>query len=127
MPFLQEAGSVEVGLIGGRVGSGLTAARLIVDPDKVMALKRGIEEEQRRVREWLLANKNRLSSVREPGTDPCSEESVRALGENGKAALVAAEGYVAQLKNVADALSEIARAYGLTEEENTQRFPWEPE
>ena len=126
MPFLQEGGSVESGFVGGPVGSGLPAARLIVDPGKVLALKRGFEDELVRVHRWLLRNESRLSAVRSPGADPCSGETAEALGQNGDSAVRAAQGYVGQLEKVAGALREIAIAYGLREDENTRRLERKP-
>lgn len=118
MPFVQ---------VGGEIGAGLPAARLVVEPDKVLALKRGFEDEVDRVREWLWVNGHRLRDVPPPGADPCSKQTVRALGENGQTALDAAWGYADQLKQAAAALGEIARAYGLVEDDNTGKFREEPE
>lgn len=122
MPFLQDGGSVEANLVGSRAGSSLPPARLVVDPDQILALKHGIEQEQLRVKEWLVANGHRLNTVRQPGTDPCSGESAGALGENGEAAVRAADGYVVQLGRVVDALGEVARGYRLMEDKNTGRL-----
>lgn len=122
MPFLQEGDSVESAFVGGPVGSGLPPARLIVDPDQVLALKHGFEVERDRVQEWIDRNNERLRQVRTPGDDPCSKETAEALGANGNAAITAAWGYAAQLKKVAEALGEIAKAYGLTEDENARRL-----
>lgn len=125
MPFLQENGGPTA--VGGEIGSGLPAARLVVDPDKMPALQRGFEDEAERIRDWLQTNRYRLSDVPPPGEDPCSKATVRALGENGQSALDAAWGCVEQLKQVAAALGEIARAYGVMEEDNTGKFRREPE
>jgi hypothetical protein len=120
MPFLQEGGSVESDYVAA------PAARLVVDPGKVLFLKRGFEEERDRVREWIERNRWRLARVPPPGSDPCSDETARILGENGLAAINAAQGYVSQLQKVAETLGEIARTYRLTEERNTQRLESKP-
>lgn len=125
MPFLQEDGSVETNPPAGRIGSALPLAQLVVDPQQVLTLKHGIEAECARVDTWLTDNRYRLQRVQRPGTDPCSEEIAQALAENGQAAVDAASGYVTQLGNVAQALGDIAKAYGLTEEESSRRFPRE--
>jgi hypothetical protein len=116
MPFLQEGGPI------GSIGSGLPAARLVVDRDKVLALKRGFEDELVRVREWLSRNARTLSYVPPPGCDPCSGDASKALGQNGESAIAAIQGYVDQLEKVARALGDIAIAYGLTEDANTRRL-----
>ena len=118
MPFLQEGDSVE----SDYVTAPPPAARLVVDPGKVLLLKRGIEEERERIGDWLKTNWRRLNSVRQPGSDPCSEETAKALSENGEAAVRAATGYVTQLLKVAEALGDIAKAYRLTEDENARRL-----
>lgn len=122
MPFLQEGGSSEADVMGGPVGSGLPAARLVVDPEHVLALRDGIEQECARLEAWLVDNRSKLNVVPPPGADPCSDESAKALGENGGAAEKAAWGYVKQLRSVADALGEIADEYRLTEDENAGAF-----
>jgi hypothetical protein len=114
MPFLQED--------AGPIGAGLPAARLIVDPGKVLALKHGFEDELVRVREWLSGNARTVSFVPSPGCDPCSGDASKALGQNGDSAIAAIQGYVDQLEKVAAALNGIAIAYGLTEDANTRRL-----
>lgn len=119
MPFLQSSAAE---FVGGPVGTGLPVARLIVDPEQVLALRQGIEQEYRRVEKWLYDNHPRLNTVPPPGTDPCSDGSAEALGENGQAAVDAAWGYLNQLRSVVDALSEIAHDYRLAEDENAGAF-----
>lgn len=121
MPF-KEGGSVESDLVGGRVGSGLPAARLVVDPEQVRALWDGIEQERVEVEKWLLANFHKLDFVPRLGTDPCSKESAEALSKNGQAAVEAAQGYVQQLRNVAEALAEIAHEYRLMDDEGAGKL-----
>ena len=121
MPF-KEGGSVESDLVGGRVGSGLPAARLIVDPEQVHALRDGIEQERVEVEKWLVANIRKLNYVPRPGTDPCSKESAEALSENGQAAVEAAQGYVQELRRVVQALGEIAHEYRLMDDESAGRL-----
>ena len=123
MPFVR---SSEAEVVVGPVGTGLPAARLIVDPEQVLALRHGIEQEHRRVAKWLYDNHSRLNSVPPPGVDPCSDGSAKAIGENGQAAVDAAWGYVKQLRSVVDALSEIAHEYRRTEDENAGVFGGEP-
>src|SRR2546430_10466098 len=120
MPFLQEGDSVEAGFVSGPVGYGLPAAELVVDPNKIIELRNGFENELKRVRDWFMRNQRRLASIDPPGGDPCSGDTAAALGENGQSALDAARGYVDQLEKVAFALNEIANAYGLREQENTR-------
>lgn len=121
MPF-EEGGSVESDLVGGRAGSAIPLVSLVVDPDGVLILKQGIEQELGRVLEWLATNGKWLNTVPRPGADPCSAEAAAALSENGEAAMRAAKGYVQQLGKVADELGTIAHAYRLMEDGNTGRF-----
>lgn len=116
MPFLQEGSPAESNYIGRQ------PARLLVAPDKILFVKRGFENEAARIREWIRDNGDKLRHVPSPGADPCSEETVKALGQNGESALRAAQGYVDQLMKVAEGLGEIAQTYGLVEDGNTQRF-----
>ncbi|MGH3859421.1 PE domain-containing protein [Actinokineospora sp.] len=93
-----------------------------VEPDKILALKRRFEDRREIVREFIDLKRDALVSVRPPGTDPCSEKTVAALGENGASALDAARGYINELTAVIDSLSEAARTYGLVEDNNAQAF-----
>jgi hypothetical protein len=119
MPFLQEGESAEP---GGEIGSGLSPATLIVQPDKILFLKRGLEDERDAILSFITKKGRMLSSVPPPGTDPCSEGVAEALSQNGQAALDAATGYVEELTNIIDALGETAKAYGLVEESNADKF-----
>ncbi|MFL6140381.1 MAG: PE domain-containing protein [Labedaea sp.] len=119
MPFLQEGAPAEP---GGEIGSGLPPAKLIVQPDKILFLKRGLEDERDKIRSFINHKGRMLSSVPPPGTDPCSEGLAEALSQNGQAALDAATGYVDELSNIIDALDETAKAYGLVEESNADKF-----
>ena len=122
MPFLQEGGSVEAGFISGPVGFGLPAAELVVDPDKIIEIKQGFEDELTRVRLWLWRNKQRLLSVDPWAGDPCTGESADAFVQNGLSAIAAAGGYVDQLSKVVAALGEIASSYRLTDDDNARQL-----
>jgi hypothetical protein len=120
MPFLQEGGS-EADFVSGPVGYGLPAGDLVVDPDQIAALRRGLDDERARVHEWIRRNRIRLR-VEDWATDPCTREAAEALRENGEAAVTAARGYLGQLAKVMTALDEIAMAYRVTEDGNAGRL-----
>jgi PE family protein len=119
MPFLQEGGSAAP---LSKIGSGLPPATLIVQPDKVLALKHDFEQELGKVHQFITQKGHLLATIPPPGADPCSEGTVEALGQNGQSALDAATGYVRELTNIINSLDEIARAYGLLEETGADRF-----
>lgn len=119
MPFLQEGDAAEP---SGQIGSGLPPAKLVVQPDKVLFVKRGFEDERAEVDRFIRNKGHMLNAVGPPGADPCSEGVAEALSQNGQAALDAAQGYADELTNVINALDEVARAYGLLEETNTDKF-----
>ena len=113
MPFVQGDGSAEP---SGPVGSGLPPATLVVQPDKILFVKHGFEDERDALRSFINHKGRMLSSVPPPGADPCSEGVAEALGQNGQAALDAVAGYVDELTNIINSLGEAAKAYGLVEE-----------
>lgn len=119
MPFLQEGDSA--GPLG-KIGSGLPPAKLVVQPDKVLAVKQGFEKERDKVQRFLLYKGHMLAAIPPPGADPCSEGTVEALGQNGQSALEAAQGYVDQLNAIINSLDNTARAYGLQEQTGEDRF-----
>jgi hypothetical protein len=93
-----------------------------VEPDKILALKRRLEDRRDIVFDFIRLNGDALVHVPSPGADPCSEKTVAYLGENGVSALEAAKGYVDQLTAVVDSLADMARTYGLVEDANTSAF-----
>lgn len=102
----------------GSAGTG----RMVVDPDKLALLKKGIEDESDRVRKWLFANRDPLTTIVSPGHDPCSVDTMAMMGQNGQTAIDKADAYVARLRTVAEKLHESAVAYGVTEDNNAAAF-----
>lgn len=123
MPFVAADGSSEP---LGPVGSGLPAATMVVHPDKILQLKRRLEDRRDKVSDFLRGELDRLVDVPSPGADPCSKGAAEALGQNGRTAMVALEGFVSELTSAIDALYEAARLYGLVEESNTHQFLQRP-
>lgn len=119
MPFLQDDSSAEP---LDKIGAGLPPATLVVEPGKVLALKQGVEKERDKVQQFITYRGHLLASIPPPGSDPCSEGTVEALGENGQSALDAATGYVEQLTNIINSLDETAQTYGLQEATSADRF-----
>jgi hypothetical protein len=123
VPFVQRGGSAEP---TGVIGSGLPPATLVVQPDKILFVKRGLEDERDTILTFIRDKGRLLTSVPPPGADPCSEGVAEALSQNGQSALDAAKGYVEELTNIIDSLDETAKAYGLVEESNADKFGREP-
>ena len=115
MPFVEDAGPV---------GSGLGPAHLIVEPGKVLQLKRRFEARRDKIEQFLYAGRIGLR-VTPPGTDPCSEATAEELSRNGDTAVTVTKEYVARLSQVIEQLDQIAKAYGLAEESNAGKFQGE--
>jgi hypothetical protein len=109
---------------GAQGGDG--PGRMVVDPDKLMQLKKGIEDEADRVRGWLFANGERLFKIDPPGKDPCSQDTMPIMAQNGQSALSKVDTYVDRLMMVSEKLHESAVAYGVTEDHNAATFRQEP-
>jgi predicted esterase len=101
--------------------------RMIVDPDKLTQLKKGIEDEADLIREWLMANVERLTSIDPPGEDPCSRDTMGVMGQTGQTAIDKSQAYINRLTTVAEKLHESAVAYGVTEDNNAAAFRKEPQ
>jgi PE family len=123
MPFLQVDQSNDP---LGKIGSALPPATLFVHPDQVLHLKHRLEARRLKIRDFMLAEGDKLVSVPPPGTDPCSARVADALGQNGETAVEALQGFADQLDNAINSLDEAARMYGLLEESNIDRFRQEP-
>jgi hypothetical protein len=96
--------------------------RMVVDPDKLLQLKQGIEEERDRVAEWILRHARQLGDVKSPGGDPCSEDAIAVVSENGGIAMAKGAAYAARLDAVIDKMRESALAYGLIEDTAVTTF-----
>lgn len=103
---------------GGLAGPG----RMVVDPDKLLQLKQGIDEERDRIARWLLDNRERLYQVDSPGHDPCSDDAVDLMGQNGMTAVTKADRYVHQLAALTEKLGESALTYEVVEDGSTTAF-----
>ena len=101
--------------------------RMIVDPTKLMQLKKGIDDESKRVRDWLDTNGERLFDIDPPGHDPCSRDTMPIMAQNGQTAIDKCQAYVARLMMVAEKLHESAVAYGVTEDHSAAAFRREPQ
>ncbi len=109
----------------GTDGSG-GPGRMYVDPGKLMQLKKGIEDELARIRDWLYANADQLRIIKPPGLDPCSQDTVGVMGQVGQTAVDKGDAYVNRLRTVAAKLHESAATYGVTEDHNAAAFRREP-
>lgn len=96
--------------------------RMIVDPAKLTQLKKGIDEERDRVREWLFNNLDQMTYIDPPGNDPCSRDAMDVMGQSGQSAIDKCQLYVGRLAQVADKLQESSAAYELTEDHNATAF-----
>jgi len=115
---------IEIGLAGS--GAGFGEERMIVPPDKLLFFKKGLEDERDRWRDWLLENAEKISRIPPPGSDPCSIDTMKIMSQKGQDAVDAAWAYVDRLDKTATKLGETAATYGLTEDENTNKFRQDP-
>lgn len=97
-------------------------ATLQVEPDKILQLKRRLEDRRDAINNVLDQERESLRGIRPPGADPCSEACARGLSENGTQATEVLDRFVQELATTIAAVDEAARTYGLVEEENTTRF-----
>ncbi|OLF16749.1 hypothetical protein [Actinophytocola xanthii] len=96
--------------------------RMIVDPEKLMQLKQGIEAERDRVREWLFRNRVRLEEMGSPGADPCSIDATDVVTQNGGIAIDKGDAYVQRLTAIIGKMHESAVTYGLVEDTQNAAF-----
>jgi hypothetical protein len=117
VPYLQEGG-------GDTANSQYEAAgpRLVVEPGKILELKRRLEVRREKVHDFLDQKDTVLTTIPAPGGDPCSDEAVKLLATNGAAAVTAARGFAAELDSVIGQLDHIARDYQLLEEKNAGKL-----
>jgi len=94
---------------------------LRVAPDQVLSLKAEFQAIHDDV-EKVLNRRGRAMAMPPLGADPVSVEAADAFSENAQSAIKAAWGYLAELKNVLDALDQAAKTYDLVEDANTQSF-----
>jgi hypothetical protein len=113
MPFWEE---------GAEPAPPSPAARMVVDPDNIIRLKQRLEDRRQILRDYLTRKGDALFTGRAPGTDPCSERNAEVFTDNGKAAAEALRGFIKALGATIDSLHASAVAYGLVEEDNTDRF-----
>jgi hypothetical protein len=102
------------------------AGRMVVDPDKVLQLKKRLEDRRQLLRDYLVSKGDAVFVGRPPGADPCSESNADAFTTNGKAAAEATVGFIKALDATITSLHDTAVAYGLVEEANEDRFRREP-
>lgn len=100
---------------------------MTVSPENILRLMEGIENERDRLRTWLYDNRDPLTTIDPPGTDPCSRDTVAVFSENGQSAVDKAWLYVEELDNTVEELRACARDYGLIEDDNTDNFRRETE
>jgi|SRR4051794_14588642 division protein CdvB (Snf7/Vps24/ESCRT-III family) len=96
--------------------------RMLVDPDKLERLKKGLEDEVGVIRDWLRVNIKQLTWIEPPGLDPCSQDTVKVMGQHGAVAVDKSQAYLARLQMVAEKLHESAVAYGATDDHNAAAF-----
>lgn len=111
MPFIETAAT----------GPNPSASTLRVDPAQVLKLKAELLPIHDEVEEFL-SRRAPAMMMRPLGADPVSSETAAAFNENTKAAIDAARGYLAELKNVLGALDQAVKTYNLVEDTNTQTF-----
>ncbi|GDY33963.1 PE domain-containing protein [Gandjariella thermophila] len=97
------------------------ADKMIVQPDKVLALKKELEDARNRVRDFL---QDKADYLRVPpmAADPVSKDASGAFTATAETAVRVAWAYVAQLSNTIDGLDQAAKAYNLAEDTNTSTF-----
>ncbi len=98
------------------------AARMVVDPDNIMRLKKRLEDRRDILRDYLRRRRGAAFTGRPPGSDPCSARNAEVFTDNGKAAAEALDGFIDALGKTIDSLHASAVAYGLAEEDNVNRF-----
>jgi PE family protein len=101
--------------------AGPSTSTLRVDPAQVLQLKAELQPIYDEVEEFL-ARRAPVMMMRPLGADPVSSETAQAFNENSQAAIDAARGYLAELKNVIGTLDQAAKTYNLVEDNNTQVF-----
>ena len=113
MPFVEP---------GAATAPETSAGRMVVDPDKVLQLKKRLEDRRQVLVEYLRGKGNAVFVGRPPGADPCSESNAEAFTANGRAAADATHGFLEALNATITSLHDTAVAYGLVEEANEDRF-----
>ncbi|GGM75622.1 hypothetical protein GCM10012275_52900 [Longimycelium tulufanense] len=114
MPFV----AAGPGAAGALPDGGGGTAKLKVQPDRVLDLKRELEDVRDEVRTFL-RNEAEGLWVRPQGADPVSLDAAKTINENAQTAVEVAWAYVERLTNVIDALDHAAKTYGLVEDTNT--------
>ncbi|GGM77163.1 hypothetical protein GCM10012275_54760 [Longimycelium tulufanense] len=117
MPFMAAGPDAAGALPDG--GGGTT--KLKVQPDKVLQLKRELEDVRDEVQTFL-RNEAEGLKARPQGADPVSQDAAKAISENADTAIEVADAYVQRLTAVIDALDQAAKTYGLVEDTNTVDF-----
>jgi hypothetical protein len=102
-------------------GTGASTSTVRVDLDQVLRLKAELQPIHDEVETFLTRGASGMM-MRPLGADPVSSETAEAFNENTQTAIDAARGYIAELKNVLDALDQAVQTYNLVEDANTQSF-----
>ena len=105
----------------------LPVANMVVDPAKILQLKKRFEDRRDVLREYLLLKGESAFVARPPGADPCSEGNAQGITRNGGTAATATVGFVQALEGTIASLHDTAVAYRSVEEDNTGRLGREPE
>jgi hypothetical protein len=103
-------------------GGSAEPRRLVVDPDKLVQLEQGIEAGGDRIERWLATSRRQLRKIDSPGEDPCSQDAVGIVAENGGTAFNKGEAYVARLTTIVEKMDESAKTYRLVEDDTATAF-----
>jgi hypothetical protein len=107
---------------GDEPATAAPASQMLVDPAKILQLKKRLEDRRLILQERLRGSRGAVFVGRAPGTDPRSESNAEAFTSNGQAAAEATNGFIDALSATIESLQSTAAAYGLVEETNTDRF-----
>jgi hypothetical protein len=109
---------------GDEPATAAPASQMLVDPQKILQLKKRLEDRRQILRDHLMVKGDAMFVGRSPGTDPRSESNAEAFTDNGRTAGEATIGFIKALDATIESLQSTAAAYGLVEETNTDRFQY---
>lgn len=107
--------------IQGFGGSSTSQVTMRVEPDKILQLKRDLED-IRNEAVTFIKHEGRALTPRPMGADPVSHDVVDTIGENAETAIECTQNYADQLTKVINSLAEAAKQYGLVDEDAADAF-----
>jgi len=90
-----------------------SAASMAVDPEKILQLKKRLEDRRTILSEYLWRKGKAAFTGRAPGSDPCSDGCAAGLTENGTTAATATHGFVSALTETIKGLHKTLTTKGL--------------